>query len=596
MNQTLMLLVALLPAPLFVLPVSGSPAGRFAAVPVTRAAVLVNQVGYDSDAPKPFVFQAPAEQRFMRVEFRVLDAGQNAVLAGVAQAANPMWGARYWTGDFSGVRRQGRYTVEVTTEHGVFCSSPFTVGEDAVFRETVMPAVNWFRLQRCGDRVAGWHAPCHLDDAALTNDGARVHRDRTGGWHNAGDWNKYTLITCRSVYALAEAARNRKAGLSAADRLKVMEEAVWGCGFLLKMWQPGKGKVYQDVWFGYGHRASPDLTTDNVVGTGDDRTLRGEGYSAMAAAALAAVARETGRKDFREAAVDLWRGAAEHLEEDTEEIWNGWEGQHALDLGQDVKGRTVRRAADLLFAAVELERLTGEARFAESARRCVGILQAEQGSDGLWPTDAYSRMVLQGMPAAALALYCRDNPKTETAANARALLRKWTDGLIGLSDSPFGIVPFAEGVFFCPRVKRNDGKGNCYLWGQNSQYLSDAWALYQAARLLDDPAARRLADRQMDWVLGLNKLNLCMMEGQGSFNPPRWHHAWGLDPKTGKVPGAVANGITRAGGHPGPDEPWFDLDVPPESLPDYSTAESWEPHNAFFILAVAARSELNRNR
>lgn len=225
MNQTLLCLVVLLSAPLFGLPVSGASAGRYEAVPVTKADVLVNQVGYDSDAPKTFVFQAPAERRFTRVEFRVLDAGQNPVLAGVAHAATSMWGASYWTGDFSGVRRQGRYTVEVTTEHGVSRSFPFTVGEDAVFRETMMPAVNWFRLQRCGDRVAGWHAPCHLDDAALTNDGARVHRDRTGGWHNAGDWNKYTLITCRSVYALAEAARNRNTGLSAADRLRVMEEA-----------------------------------------------------------------------------------------------------------------------------------------------------------------------------------------------------------------------------------------------------------------------------------------------------------------------------------------------------------------------------------
>ena len=206
-------------------------------------------------------------------------------------------------------------------------------------------------------------------------------------------------------------------------------------------------------------------------------------------------------------------------------------------------------------------------------------------------------MVRQGVPAAALALYCKKAPKTGTTEIALAVLQKWTAGIKELSNSPFGIVPFAKGVFFCPRFKPiNGAKRNYYVWGQNSQYLSDAWALYQAAQLLNDPAARRLADRQMDWVLGLNKLNLCMMEGCGSYNPPQWLHSWGMDHMAGTVPGAVANGITRPMDNPpSADEPWYDLadfSGKPYKL-DYTTTESWEPHSAFFILSVTARSELN---
>ena len=576
---------------------TNSTVARYAAKPITNATVLVNQVGYDSRAPKSFVFQTPTNQSCAQVTFHVLDAAKQSVFAGTAQPAGLLWGVNYWTGDFSSVQAPGRFVVEVITENGTHQSFPFLIGDDVIFRETAMMAEHWFRLQRCGDHVDGWHEACHLDDAVLTNNGVRVHLDTTGGWHDAGDWNKYSLITCRSVYALTELARNQNTGLSDADRKKVRAEALWGGEFLRKMWQPGKGKVYQDVWFGYGHRMRPDLTTDNVIGTGDDRTLRSESYSGMVAAALAALAHETGRKDFREAAIDLWRGAEAHLDEDTEEIWNGWEGQHTADLGQDVKGRYVRRVADLLLADIELEQLTGESRYAESAKRLVKILQDEQGPDGLWPTDGYSRMVLQGVPAAALALYCKTAPKTGAATIALAVLRKWTEGLKELSNSPFGIVPFAKGVFFCPRFKAPQGAKNAYyVWGQNSQYLSDAWALYQAAQLLNDPAARRLADRQMDWVLGLNKLNLCMMEGRGSYNPPQWLHSWGMDHMAGTVPGAVANGITRPKDNPpSADEPWYDFadfSGRPYKL-DYTTTESWEPHSAFFILSVTARSALN---
>ncbi len=573
-------------------------AGRFAAQPETNATVLVNQVGYDLHAPKSFIFQTPTNQSCKHVKFSILNADKQSVFTGTAQSAGLLWGVNHWMGDFSRVSAHGCFVVQVKTEGGTYNSFPFIIGNDVIFRETAVMAVNWFRLQRCGDRVAGWHEACHLDDAMLTNSGVRVHMDMTGGWHNAGDWNKYTLIACRSVYALSELARNRSTGLSDADRKKILDEALWGGEFLRKMWQPGKGRVYQDVWFGYGHIARPDLTTDNIVGTGDDRTLRGESYSGMVAAALAALANETGRKDFREAAIDLWHGAVEHLDEDTEEIWNGWEGQRAADLGQDVKGRYVRRVADLLLADIELQRLTNESCYMESARRMVEILQAEQGADGLWPTDGYSRMVLQGVPPAALALYCRNFPETGVTKIALSVLQKWTSGIKALSRNPFGIVPFAKDVFFCPRFKpAPEVKRNYYLWGQNSQYLSDAWALYLAAQLLKDKSARRLADQQIDWVLGLNKLNLCMMEGRGSFNPPRWHHSWGIDPKTGKVPGAVANGITRPIEPPAADEPWFDFgDLSGKTgLPNYSTAESWEPHNAFFILSVTARSELNRS-
>jgi len=63
--------------------------------------------------------------------------------------------------------------------------------------------------------------------------------------------------------------------------------------------------------------------------------------------------------------------------------------------------------------------------------------------------------------------------------------------------------------------------------------------MYLAAPLLKQRRASQLADRQLDWVLGSNPYNLCMMEGQGSFNPPYYLHRWAPNEPRGAVPGAI---------------------------------------------------------
>ena len=177
----------------------------------------------------------------------------------------------------------------------------------------------------------------------------------------------------------------------------------------------------------------------------------------------------------------------------------------------------------------------------------------------------YSRTVLLGVPPAALALYVGAHPRGETAQSATAALGRWLDRNLRLADNPFSLIPWSEGVFFNPHVV------NCWSVGQNSQYLSLAWALYLTADALHRPDARRLADRQVDWVLGVNPYGLCMVEGIGSFNPPRYHHRWAPSRERGAVPGAIPNGFCR--GPDRADRPWFDLEAIAPGYPDWHCAE-----------------------
>lgn len=551
--------------------------------PETRpVSVLVNQVGYNTNREKITVVQLRDTLNMTgpSKEFRLIDISGKTVFTGklvyqgrVHDGTPGDWRAQYWTGDFSQFNTPGEYLVQAQVGTQKYFSFLFRIDNNILFKETIEPAVSFFHNQRCGFSISRLHLACHLDDARNPYSN-NSHKNATGGWHNAGDLNKYATISCRSVYALFVLARNASMlGLPDSIRTAIIDEGLWGAEFLIKMWIPGKGMIYQEVWNGYQYFGRPDLETDNVIGTKDDRPLRGISPSAMTACALAAAARETGREDYRIAAEEIWRTAVDSLHFDREEIWANTCGAFPV-LENDSLGRLIRRTADLLLADLELKTLTGDNRYTVDAQLRAESLLTYQNADGSWPADVYTRTVYQGLAPAALALYARTYPNTSFSEKIINALYLWVNRLTILTDNPFNLIPWDKGVYFSPHLKY-------WYVGQNSQYLSNAWALYLAAPLIGQSKATLLADRQIDWILGLNPYSLCMMEGKGGFNSPLYHHRWAPNEARGAVPGAIANGFCRPDS--GDDRPYFDL-----VKISWHTSEPWEPHNAFYILAVSA--------
>jgi endoglucanase len=189
--------------------------------------------------------------------------------------------------DFSSVTTPSAYYV-LDTERGV--RSPVFVVAADVYREVLKHAVRAFFYQRAGGAKdaafagPGWaDGPSHLgsgQDAearlySAPND-ASTERDVSGGWYDAGDFNKYTNWSAEYVVDLLRAYRERpelwaddydipESGNGVPD---ILDEAKWGMDWLVKM-QEDDGSLLSIVGL---DSASPPSAADGPSRYGSPST------------------------------------------------------------------------------------------------------------------------------------------------------------------------------------------------------------------------------------------------------------------------------------------------------------------------------------
>ncbi len=543
-----------------------------ASKPVIRP--LVNQVGYELGGAKSAILATnffPSDRSTLN--FQVTDASGKVALEkevacwGRVYGGKPDdWGWYFWRADFSELRSAGTYRAVAAGNKARGESFPFVVGQNAVLRRTAQSAVDFFFIQRCGFEVPGWHKACHLDDAKLP-DG--THVDVAGGWHSAGDYNKpmWQFGDSGVSYALATASAAQPALFARFDRDKsglvdALDEAWWGAKFLSKMQNPADGSMRADVLQGPARTwmkwSAPDEHTDNKIGTDDDPVIAaGMGNVPLTVAAWASLAR-----------VLTERGIEHDYTERARRLWNFLAASDSA-------------AADplLLVGALELYRTTQQDKYRQFARRSAESLLKQQKSTGAMPGDTGDH---GDVAAAALSLFALQFVDDSLHGDIADAMRRYMDFCIARTDNPFGLtrqgVEEPEGTFFHPSVGL----------GVNFWILSRAWAALLVHQLNHDPRALTYATDQIDWVLGKNPLDLCMFEGHGGLNPPRYHHRYNMiaGQARGAVPGAIANGMVRDMGIA--DRPGFDMSRGGNRSPSFRTSEPWLVHNMFYLLAASA--------
>jgi len=510
---------------------------------------LVNQVGYDTGAPKLFTVQS----NFLadNATFELLNDQGGVVFHGNLESKgriigkyNSDWGYNYWRGDFSDFNAPGQYRIRVTVDNQTEMSWPFQVAENLLWDKTSRPAYRFFYYQRCGMEIPGFHGACHLDDAASEDGSRQFHL--AGGWHDAGDYNKYHnapyVLGLATAFSLQPELFNQQDedGNGTADFL---DEIVWGAEHIQRM-VTEDGSVHAGITSGYGFWNAPEMETDNLPGTGDERRTRGPdsgGDPSEHAAALAKVARLTKRGDFTKTAERSLHWSLE----------KGQKGVHQLSTAID------------LFAA------TGKKEYENLARELFTAL----GVRDVEVTRNYD------------ATFQEDHRE-----ELRRMLTTEADGILTQADNPFGVCTF--GTRENPNYFNAPADAGGWHVGTSSHLFTMANKVAQACFYEPKPEYLRFIYDQFNWTLGNNPYDLCLMEGVGSLNPPSYHNriTFGGVPR-GAIPGSVVNGITWRG--IGDDRPYFDMSG--ADIPAFEPNEVWLPHNTNYLQALA-NLQLGRNR
>ncbi|WP_437567711.1 glycoside hydrolase family 9 protein [Sorangium sp. So ce542] len=506
--------------------------------------IVVDQFGYLPDAEKIAVLRDPqtgfdADASFTpgaTVALVSYATGERVLTAAPAPwgdgATDASSGDKAWWFDFSSVTAPGRYYV-LDVENNVR-SAEFEIG-DAVYREVLKRAVRTFFYQRAGQKKdavfagEGWAdeashvGPLQDRNARLYSapDDASTERDVSGGWYDAGDYNKYTSWTAGYVVTLLRAyAENPsiwtddydipESGNGVPD---ILDEAKWGMDWLVRM-QGADGSVLSIV--GLSHASPPSAAAGPSH----------YGSASTSATLATAAAFAYGAKVLKGAGGGALASYADSLLPRAESAW-AWAdanpavifrnndaaaGTSGLGAGQqetDDYGRLSLKveAACYLFDA------TGKAAYrdvVDSNYQAIHLLE--------W-AYAYPFEVQQ---QAALLHYTRVPGATAAVADAiRSTYRAAMDGDDNLAAFRAGVDPYLAHL-------------KDYTWGSNAIKSHQGNMFYDLVTYELDASvsadAARAAARHVHYLHGVNPLGLVYLSNMGAYGAERsaneFYHTW----------------------------------------------------------------------
>jgi endoglucanase len=474
-------------------------AGASDARAATGAAVRLNTVGYLPRHEKRATLRGPCG------EFKVVRASDNStVLWG--KASGPLresdTGEDLCVADFTALRETGLYRLEA----GAARSAAFRVGRD-VYEEALRASVRAMHLWRCGAAVrleqggsVYAHAACHLDDARLDfvggPEGAR--RDAAGGWHDAGDYNKYVVNAGVTVGILLRTweefgARVRRVDLGlpgTRDGLPAyLAELKWELDWLLKM-QAADGSVYHKVStrdFGPAvmpeeERAERFFTPWSSAATAD--------FVAMAAA---------GARAFKPFDASYSRRLLDAARKSYAFLRAHPEGRRADLKGFTTGGYQTDDADDRLWAAAELWQTTGEPAPLSDFEGRARLSEGKFSQDWGWG-DVKNLGMLTYLFS------------TRKGRDPR-LVRRVREDLIATADA---IVAVRDRSAHARPLTR-------YYWGANGGVANTVVLLRAAHRVAPKPAYVEAALDALSHLLGRNFYGRSFVTGVGA-DPPRAPH------------------------------------------------------------------------
>jgi endoglucanase len=486
----------------------------------TYAPVKVDQVGYPVGWRK-LAKVTPAAPLPDGAAFVVEDAQSGkAAFQGTLKVAvlnDASSGDNVYDADFTPLDTPGGYVVDVP---GIGRSAPFRIGAD-VYGQVFYDVSRFWFFQRCGMELepkyagADAHRACHVFDEAIPDPRGGM-RDCRGGWHDAGDMNRYTPWTIQPIFMLLTLYRHHpdafsdsqmnipESGNGVPDLLDETKcELQWVRKMLIRK-GPDAGMVYDRVNESYVKEQPPGVDFF-------DRRHGLSGTTDEAACALVA--------DLAHASL-VYRDFPQ-------------ERQFAADCLDDAllawKYLTTRGKPDdehMFTAAALLFEATGRQDANDVVKRL---------SEKIIST--WSGHIIYGVYDGGLATYAlSERPEVDKALQARLrdYYKGFADATVQAARSKGYSTPMFEGIVFS--------------WGSNGLISKAATHLLMVNRFAPDQQYVAVARETLHWLLGRNPVDVCMATGHGT--PPLgpiYHSMFGpLGPGLPMPPGYLPGGPSVA--------------------------------------------------
>lgn len=564
----------------------------------------VDALGYSPDGDKVAVIRVPVigydagTAPFAPGQIEVVRASDGAVV--LSGAATP-WnggqthstsGDRAWSFDFSAVAGPGTYFVRDAASGAR--TEDFEIAEDP-FAGARRAAARMFFYQRSGfAKVPPFADPRWADGASHLGPlqdldcrpsvGSGPGLDLSGGWYDAGDYNKYVNFTDGVILGLLGAYEanpglwDESLGLPESGNgvPDLLDEARFGLEWMLRM-QRADGGVLHKVSVSGFQGASPP-TADTA------QRLHGPVTASATASAAATFAR----------AAVVYGGAgetafADQLEQAAVLSW-GWLQQNPAFSSYDNAGFSSVAAEDPAWeqgmvrvcAAAWLAILTDEPQYHAHVAAHYGAYPGYELTSSGWSSPyqfTYTETLL------------RYAERVDENAGLRADVRARF-----LSSMRFAWLPQVEQGLDPYRAWLSDGD---HVWGSN-RTIASIGAMHAEAARMDPCRAARHASAALDYAHffhGVNALGLTFLTGAEEFGAENgvreMYHGWFGDGtpfdntqngNPGPAPGYVTGGLNR---FYAPDAAYFGPPiVPPQSQPPAKSYLDWNtswPENSWSV-------------
>jgi endoglucanase len=521
---------------------------------VPLPAIAIDQIGYYPDAPKYAVVTRPAAKD----AFFVVTTGANSAfweervdtvffgrLGPVIASANSSLSTRL--ADFSALRRPGNYRLIVP---GFPNSAPFKISA-GVFSPVAAATLKGYYYQRSAMALtpayAGrWSRPAgHPDDQVMIHSSAAdVRRPEgtvipaSGGWYDAGDYNKYIVNSGVTMGTLLDAWEDFPVYFDTlhtnippiAGVPDILNEALYNLRWMLQMQDPGDGGVYHKCTnAAFDGMVMPGVTKAPryVVQKGTAATLDFAAVMAQAARIFSGFPSQLpGLADScRRGAIRAWRWAQQY----PDSVYN----QYALN---KVYKPAITTGAygdryfedERFWAACELWVTTQDTQYYPVVARHLADAVA-------LPSWAYVAM----MGDLTLLRHARARTAGGSGVHGKGLdsLDVLQKRVLNLADT---FVRRLNGSAF--HTVMGESRAD-FVWGSNSVAANQGMVLVNAWLQKHDTAYLNAALGNLDYLLGRNATGYCFVTGLGSHSPMHPHHRQSVaDTVAPPVPGLLVGG------------------------------------------------------